>query len=427
MTHHVGFLYLSDSFGFPKELINEARVMAALESDQGTIPHLSDISADPCPGLSYDPCTVSSSGVVTSWQLMDFDPAAAPWYGTSPASQEALGFTIEEWTGLDGGHHTRQMTPIGNRPGGARFGPSGEGHRVMALTVVLHGLSERGLSHLFRWLETTLIDSCVPCGTPTSMWAREFCPAGTTEGDLEEGLVRADDVVLLAGPTWVEPPILEASAYFRRATFTLAAGDPCLYAVRRSLATTAATFPSPAPTSSVLRAAGCGEWGGTATQVSVEVEAADHGLTSPLIKITTPLQMYAGSFRCELPPMRIYGVVDRAGVGFRPCELPRTGAIFLSGVPGGYEVVIDGADASIRARDLHGSREWHDGAQFLRMAADIDESFVGPRSLSFNACASGWVIVEPAQVATDGFLGGGENMLSTWTVEIQAIARVGCI
>lgn len=425
MTHHVGFLYLSDAFGYPSELINEARTLANMQEYGAANPFLTEVLPNPCAGLEYNPCSVDADGVVTDWPLADLALEAAPWYGTSAASHEALGFTIDEWTGLDGGNHGRTTNPFGSSFGGSRFGPNTDRSRVMSINVTLHGLSERGLAHLFRWLETTLIDECSP-DHPTSMWLREFCPAGDTHGLLEEGLLRLDDVVLLEGPTWVEAPITEASAYIRRANFVLGSGRPCLYRVSPPAVTTVATLPSPIPTDTVLRPMGCSEMASSAARVLVAVTAADGGLTSPLITINTPLQATSGD-RSVMPPTRIYGVVDRAGYGSgRICELPRVGGILLFGVPGGFEIVIDGATGTIQARDLHGDREWVDGSQFTRMIADYDPSFVGTRGITFASCADGYVIVEPALVATNSLLGSGDTLLTTWTVEITAVTRQGC-
>lgn len=422
-TYHNGFLYLSDGFGNPVELINQARTAYNLEAAAPSqIYNVAE--AGGCIGLDYDPCSMDSTGAVTEWVALDLN--ALPW-GSSAQAQDGYGFYIQEWTGLDGAHHTRTIHAQGGGHGGARFGSIYHKQRVMAFTVVLLGASERGLNHLFRWLESALLTTGGP-GCLGSLWLRDFCPDGVSDAELSEGLLRADDIVLVDGPVWVTPPIADAGCLIRSLSFTLVAGNPCLFSVPTE--TTSATV-TPAEAASVLPAypAACSEWNGSSLRVSMAVTAPDAGSVSPVVYISAPLQVDSLGSRKLVAAQRIYATVDEAGLGsVSPCSQRNIGMIVVQNLPSGYELVVDGSDGSAQARDLHGDRVWYDGAQFIANNADVTSGYVGRRAVSIPAlCSDGYFIVEPALGGNRAQLGMNVQPVSTWDIDIQAVTHVGCI
>lgn len=429
MTYHAGFLYMSDGFGNPVEIINEARTAHILRTSSGAMPRFSDVDEFfGCEGLGYKPCTMNAVGAVTEWQILDLDLDEAPWYGDSQASHEGYGFAITEWTGLDGAHHTRSVIPRGSAPGGSAFGPQSARHRVMSINLLAHGSTERGLTHLFRWLESILTTSCA-CDV-SALWLREFCPAGTTEGDLEEGLLRADQVVLLEGPTWIDAPVEDSGCYLRALNVVLGVGNPCLYRVPANAVETAVTVgvPPVSPNASVVTA-GCDIFKSTGHRVTTFVQPPETGLVSPLVTLASTLQTN-GATRKVLPAVRIFGLVDPSIDGtVLPCTQPRVGMIVVDGLPAGYEIVIDGATGAAQARDMYGDQRWLDGGAFIQLAVNYDESFEGSRAISFGMCNGAYVVVEPAQVGPTATPLGvtSADLVSGWDVTVQLASRVGCI
>lgn len=428
MSYHIGFLYLADVYGNPVEIINEGRTIANMKTAQfaGFRPFDSMLAYAGCPGLMYHPCIMASNGVVTSWTPLDTDITDAPWASTDPAFRDALGFFIEEWTGLDGAHHTRGTTPLGNPPGGARFGPQSARERVMAFNVTLVGKSARGLNYLFRWLESTLLASCSPCET-NSLWFREHCPDGYTATLLEEGLCRMDEVALIAGPTWESPPVEEAGCYLRRVSFTLAAGNPCAYRIPATASTNTATWAATGSLSpSLEQLAPCGLFVGSSMQHAVTVTPPSIGLTSPVVTITSPYLDVSGSpgVQATLPDLRIVGFIDDAGIGsFRPCEQRRVGLFTIAGVPSGSELVIDCSTGTATVRNLYTDSEWTDGSQYIKANADYDTTYTGRRNISFPPCRGAYVVVEPTLTGA----GGGSGTGVTWSTSVAMVSRFGCI
>lgn len=418
-SYHNGFLYLSDGFGNPVELINHARTAYNLTAANHPA-FRSVLDSGGCEGLEFNPCEMASDGSVTEWTAVDM--AADPW-GVAGAAAEAFGFYIQEWTGLDGAHHARASTPVG--AGGARFGPLSHRQRVMSLNVVLVGSTERGLNHLFRWLESALLTTG-DSGCLGSMWLRDICPGGLTDAELEVGLLRADDVVLVDGPSWVSPPAMDSGCYIRVVNFTLVAGSPCLFAVPASSSTTAITAPALSASTIPAYFAACNEWSGSVARVSAAVTAPAFGMASPLVKFSSPLEVAAG-VRKVIPAYRIFASVDDEGTAvLNPCTQRHLGMVIVQNLPSGYEMVVDCSDGTAQARDLHGDRQWYDGAQFIANNFDISTGYGGRRSVSLPAqCANGWFVVEPA-LNGDVYMGMGAASVSAWTITLQAITRVGC-
>jgi hypothetical protein len=165
-------------------------------------------------------------------------PAAdeAPWYSADyPASADALGFYVEEWTGLDDGHVSRVVTSVGPYRSGAMLGSLSNAERVMALNVFLLARSEEAMDYLFNWLSAALASACNEC-SGDRMLTRRFCG---DVGDLWNGVVEMRNVGLVKGLTWEANVVEEGSCYIRRASFTLTAGDPAMYLPQVTPAVTA--------------------------------------------------------------------------------------------------------------------------------------------------------------------------------------------
>lgn len=450
-SYHNGFLYLSDGFGNPVELINHARTAHNLTAAaHASFGHVLDSGG--CEALEFHPCDMFPDGSVVEWSAVDM--LVNPW-GNAGAAAEGLGFYIQEWTGIDGAHHARSSSPVGGGHGGARFGPMSHRQRVMALNVVLVGTTERGLNHLFRWLESALLTTGAS-GCLGSMWLRDVCPDGLSDAELEVGLLRADEVTLVDGPAWISPPVEDAGCFLRAVSFTLVAGSPCLFAVPASSSTTTVTAPALSASAVPAYFAACNEWSGSVTQVSAAVVAPDFGLTSPLVKFSSPLEVDGSTMdRKVVPAYRIFASVDDENLGevlleegggellaetgwslltetevpgvLNPCTQRRLGLVIVQNLPSGYELVVDCSDGTAQARDLHGDRQWYDGAQFIANNFDISTGYGGRRSVSLPAqCADGWFVVEPA-FGGSFYLGLDVASVSTWTITLQAVTRVGCL
>jgi hypothetical protein len=219
-----GWLYTVGADGTTSELINHARTAAYLRGfglpNGMTICDVIDDGG--CALYPYTP----PCGDPVDWEPMVFvDPATdgAPWYtAANPESADALGLWIEEWTGLDNAHVRRTVAPRGG--GGAQLGTLNAGERVMALNALLFARSEAAMEHLFRWFEQTLSNVCSTCATD-SMLIRRYCGSG----DPWDGVARLNQVGLVAGPQWEAEPTNTGRCFLRRISFTLTAGDPCMY------------------------------------------------------------------------------------------------------------------------------------------------------------------------------------------------------
>jgi len=373
----------------------------------------------------------NSMGGNTGWQLLDTNISGAPWYVTgNTASTEGYGFYIEERTGLDGVHHARSITPYGPGRGGATFGRQTSAHRTMAINVLLVGASNRGLNHLFRWLESTLLSSCA-CENP-SLWFREYCPDVSS---LTDGLARADDVALVGPVQWESPPLEDAGCFVRRASFVLASGSPCLFrepTTGTSFTSTYASWNSVVnPGTAALvtdNLVPLTTWNSTNTCASTVLASPAYGSVAPYITITSPLENNATGLPKYVPDLRIIGLVnpmDVAPTSFG--EMFVQGAFVLTGIEAGMEVIVDLASATIKMRRPHDDLNYYDGSRLIGTRPVWSPSFVGPDSVlrrwfSFESCDEPIVVVEP-----NAYSDGATTWVSTWTVTIGSQERFGCV
>lgn len=219
-----GVLYVQGDTGV-YELINQARTAAYLSH-----PDLALEEISLCDLLDFGGCETYAYELdceTDSWWPIQFDTPTtdpAPWYNANyPHSADALGFYIEAWTGLDDGHVSRGSTPIGG--GGTLAGPLSAEGRIMKLNVSIFGRSNEATEYLFRWLAATLSGVCSTCST-SSIMIRRYC--GIPE-DPWDGVAQLRRVGLKEGLKWEAELVERGACYFRRASFTLEAGDPCMY------------------------------------------------------------------------------------------------------------------------------------------------------------------------------------------------------
>lgn len=443
MSYHVGFLYFANTYGNAVEVFNDARTSYNLTTAINSgVKRYGDVLRNAgCEGLNYVPCTMSATGTVTSWQAMTTGPTQNPWYSSSSAaSLEAYGFWVEEWTGLDGAHHARSVNPLGVARGGARLGRQSSGSRTMAINVVLVGSSERGLNHLFRWLESTLLACCDPTNNP-SMWIREFCPTNSVS-DITEGLARADGVALIGPLEWADPPMEDAGCFIRRASFTLGTESPCLF--REPVAGTSGTQAKSAfrtNTTNLINVqadpARMTEFVGTSLRTAVNLPVPSYGMMSPRVTITSNYET-SGALRLVLPQLRIVGFANPANVASTlPGSMTPIGCV-LTGeavIPSGSTVVIDVGAGTATYTDPFGELGYQP-ADFMISTSSVPiytYSYAYPsflpatakmsRWFGFSNCDIGSVAVEPNTVPSQTNLA---KLASSWTVTIESVARFGC-
>lgn len=362
-----------------------------------------------------------STGV--GWGQWIVDAPDDPWDNGATAASDALGIVIEEWTGIDGGHHTRATTTLGINRGGAALGAMSQRGRVMKFNVLLVGTSERGMNHLFRWLERELLDCGAGC-TERSLWLRETCPTvgDASYAELEVDWLRLDRVGLVEGPTWEAAPVKDAGGcYIRRASFTIVAGDPCMYGVPAAVASGTSTNAT-VSLSATLTEAACDEWTSSNRQVSAYIEPADTGMMLPQIIISS-LEYSGGGDPYSLPDLRIFGVLEPAYGSIDLCSAEKVGQLVLSGLnASGAEILIDFAERRVWTRRVADGSDWQDGSMYLALS----ETAGFPRWFDFGALG-GYVYVEPMYEGLANSLSGTADDVDEWYVEIRQVQRVGCI
>lgn len=424
MSHHVGFLYLADAYGNPREVINEARTLLAL-SNAGCAYFSNVYAGERIEGLGFHPCSMDGDGAVTEWVALD--PDSPPWDDGSLAAADAYGFVIDEWSGLDGSVHRRPTRPRGPLRSGAGFGSQYSAERVMSINLVLVGGSEEGLNLLFRWLESTLLATCSPCETNT-MWLREFHPGD----DLEAGLVSLKDVVLVEGPTWVAESSVREGAHIRFCNVTLAAGDPCFRRVPGETVTETGR-PSPIPLAEIPlgddseNIPDCADFEGAAGTATISLAAPSYGEAYPIVTILhhpNALDAEDGA-----APLRIIGFVDDGSGVPAPCSQRRRGFIAVDAIAAGTEIVIDCANLTAMARNQYRGIGWYDGSHHL-VPDVVPYGGVKREPITTANCSMLHVVIEPGRrgLAPVVFLNDAGSVSGEgWTVTMQAASRFGCV
>lgn len=445
MFHH-GWAYLEDNDGPWRELFNHARTAAYLQNstalgcgkvynvlDDGgceayRFAPVADVLVDEDDGLPlYDEDTeewlIEGDGLSpTGWLRQTFvDPVndPAPWYNPLfPESGQALGFWVQEWTGLDSGVTQRVMGVRGNYGGGGTFGPLSSIGREMTLEVILLGESEAALDYLYRWLDATLSSVCATCSTDT-IAIRRICPdVETSDPDsVTDGVVELRKVGLISGMTWNALPVERQGCFIRSVTFILGALDPCMYGFCSDVEASQAmnwAYCFAAANLNIDRGncrPACSEMDPDCRLV-FDYTVSDPSAVAPIIHVTAPTDD-AGSI-----PMRIR--TYRNDLGLTPdqlCGAPLLGELYLTGLPPYVEIRYDVAGRQILYRSP-GTGVFLDGFAFVQP----NEPGV-PRFFSLG-CGDFTTIVEPADFCYDSAPDADREYSE---VTLQTQTRMNCV
>jgi hypothetical protein len=444
MPYQHGWAYIEDGDGPWGELFNHARTATYLKNSAvlgGRKVHnvLSDggceayrwapvaaVLTDSDGNALYDEVTeewlIADDGSPNGWLKQTFvDPVSdpAPWYNPSfPESAGALGFWVQDWTGLDSGVTQRAMTQRGNYGGGGVLGPLSSTGREMALEVILLGESEAALDYLYRWLDATVSSVCASCAADT-IAIRRICPDVDPDdwSTALNGVVEMRGVGLMSGLTWGEPPIERQGCFIRSVLFTLGAKDPCMYGfcsdeVDVSQAMDWAECFSDAhldPDRNRCRPS-CSEMSADCRLV-FNYAVDDPSAVAPVIQITAPSDP-AGSI-----PMRVRTYANPLGLSPEDlCGAPLLGELYLVGLPAYTEIRYDVAGRRVLYRTA-GTGEFLDGFGFVQP----NEPGV-PRFFSLG-CGDFTTIVEPADYCFDAPPDADREYLD---VTLQTRTRMNC-
>lgn len=443
MPYHHGWLYVQDSDGPHRELFNHARTAAYLQwstalgcgkvhnvlDDGGCEAYkwapVADVLIDEETGLpltdSDGEWLIEGDGSTTGWLEQTFvDPVndPAPWYNANfPESGQALGFWVQEWTGLASGVTQRAMTNRGNYGGGGFFGPLTATGREMGLEVILLGESEAALDYLYRWLDATLSSVCATCSTDTIL-VRRICPT-VDEMDpttASEGVVELRKVGLISGMEWGTPPVERQGCFIRSVNFTLGALDPCMYGYCTDVDVTQAMNWANCFASANLNPdrancrPSCSEMD-SECRVVFDYTVDDPSAVAPIIHVVAPTHV-DGSI-----PMRIRTYANPFGLApDELCGLPLLGELYITGLPAYTEIRYDVAGRRVLYRNP-GTGEFLDGFGFIQP----NDPGV-PRFFSLG-CGDFTTIVEPADYCFDDIPASGRELSE---VTLQTQTRMNC-
>lgn len=417
-TYHHGWLYIEDGDTWA-ELFNHARTAAYLSSaaalgcgkvynvldDGGCEAYrwapLAQVLTDSDGEPLYDEeteqwLTDADLDVGTGWVELDFtspelDPA--PWYNSSfPESADAIGFWVQEWTGLDSGVIQRPMETRGAYGGGGSFGVLSSTGREMTFEVILLGQSEAALDYLYRWLDATLASVCSTCTTDT-IAIRRTCPTVDPENleSVINGVVEMRQVGLISGLTWANPPVEREGCFIRAVNFTLGALDPCMYGWCTDIEVAQVidwvecfTYATPYISPDRLNCRpSCSEMSGECRTV-FNYTVDDPSASAPVIELTPPAS--SG----QTIPVRIRTYANPLGLlPDELCGAPLLGELYVDSLPEWTTLRYDVAGRKVEIRNP-GSSDFFNGFGYLQP----NDPGV-PRFFSLG-CGDFTTIVEPA-------------------------------
>lgn len=381
--------------------------------------------------------TVTSSGALQiivrqycdDWMPLSFATPAtdpAPWYNSNyPESADALGFYVEEWTGLGSDHVRGALTATGRPGGGGRVGVLGSQGRVMKLNLFAVANSEAGMQYLMDWLSSQLIGMCGGCGDDTMLF-RRFCGS---ESDLWNGVGEMRRVRVIEGVSWEAEPVEIATCFLRRMSFTIAAGDPCVYFHATDVPADPADFT--ADLSTCLADGFVDEdrhpCRPSCSELTEDCRAAFTFEVNPLGAMAPVVQMYNDSAEPTLP-MRVLLYADPLDVGVdpNPCGLPLMAEIYIRSMPAYASFIWDIAGRTTYFRDVT-TGEFVEGGPYI----DANDPPV-PRYSSLP-CGKAWLVFEPGTFCLTGSgpwtdpVSGLEFTTPTFpTTTVRMQERVGC-
>jgi hypothetical protein len=263
----------------------------------------------------------------------------------------------------------------------------------MKINVFLFGRSEEGVEYLFRWLASTLTGVCSTCATE-SILVRRYC--GNVD-DLWDGVVEMRDVGLVEGLKWEADVVTGGSCYLRRASFSLIAGDPCMYLndeevdeddadVTQTNLVTCFGAVDPDPARYVCRPT-CHEVASSCRTIrAFEVEPA---------YAMAPIVTWENTMGQHSFPFRAITYADPGGIGAsNPCGLPILGEIYVKPLPPGAALRWDVIGRNIEYRD-HTTGGWAPGWSYT------DPNDPPERRFYALPCGRGLVVMEPATLCAE--------------------------
>jgi hypothetical protein len=348
---------------------------------------------------------------------------AAPWYNVRyPESADALGFFVEEWTGLDNPHVVR---PVAARPRGGQLGTIGAKERVMKLNVVLFARTEKAMAYLFDWLDATLSSICSGCAVDTAL-IRRYCPNFDSTASLWDGVMEMREVGLVEGLSWESDPLELSACLVRRLSFTMSAGDPCLYST-----STAVTVSASANLTTCLANTLVNMNRGTCRPSCVELHSSCRTVftfITDAVGAIAPVLTLDNNTASWSAPMRAIAYSDPAviGVSPNPCGLPIIGELYIVPLPPYSTLVWDVVGRDVRYYD------YTTGAEVGGFAFIGANDLPIPRYFSLP-CGTTHVVLEPANLClqqVDGDWMSGDANLGTSpafpTASLAVQERRGC-
>ena len=333
------------------------------------------------------------------WASLTFStPTAdnAPWYNANYSeSADALGFFIEEWTGLDDAHVTRPTTTWGGLGGGASLGNVSAEGRTMSLNMLLFGRTEEAVEYLFRWFASTMTGVCQTCATD-SIVIRRFC--GST-ADPSKGMVELRRVGVINGAKWESEPFGRAACYLRRASITLMAGDPCMYLPDTDRASDAADYAadlhtcfsgitSDEPSRELCRPS-CSELSLTTCRSSYTFTVDPLGVIAPIITWHNIQSQYSFPFRAI-----VYADPGNIGTTPNPCGLPMLGELYVRPLPPSTTLRWNVVTRDVEVRDST-------TGGFTSGWAYIEPNDPPHKRFFAVPCGKAHLVMEPASVCID--------------------------
>lgn len=366
------------------------------------------------------------------WDVLPlFDPMfdQAPWYSEEILeSADVLGFFIEEWTGLDNRHTSRSVTRTGRPGGGGQLGLRTSAERVMKFNVLVMGLNERALEYAFQWVAGRLGSACASCAT-SSLLLRRFCP--TVDEDLWTGVAELREVGLVEDVAWENAPVENAGCFIRRLSFTIAAGDPCMY----SSFTDESALASSGTMATCLTALPIGAGKADCRPMCSDLPASCRNVFTFEVPESpgayAPIVTLFNDSAAPVVPLRLicYADPNDVGVAPNPCGLQILGEIYTQVIPPWTEVVWDVAARKVLYSDA--STVGLEGGFRLMDAVDPPHSrfFVLP-------CGTSHIVVEPATTCltrdapNSRYTYGGyifdDALLHFPTMSLRLQERMGC-
>lgn len=345
------------------EIVNHLRTRQLIERARQDGHHV-DVNLDALPGSNVDSLrwrkTDFFNGPPTSLSDSDLrNPERAPWRVADTEGQiiaeEALGFIIEDASGTDAAHVRRGSSQIYG--GGARFGATSFADRVIQLSILAIGRTDRGADYLVAWLQRVLASLNDTGRTIDHLVYRRFNPDPIQIGRYENISDWAIDGYSMIGPVFLVQGIQVSpvTSTARRVTVTLGSSLPASIELHPDdfYADYGTTTSLGAGTSSSALSL-CNSHSGSLRRIWEFPGSSDLGLDgssrsalpyriAPIINIYSPPQTSAGRPRFVLQEYQLRAMV-KSGLSPNPCNDLTISAMRIRGLPSGCNLRIDYAN-----------------------------------------------------------------------------------